>query len=369
MVNPIPTNNQYILNHCTKYLARHVQDLRHNYVTNASLDWLEQPWLDICEAWRFPIIDSWNELPRDEKEKGKDSTEVNRVTFVYVHPGSAEIFVTGSFSDHPIQLDQLTFDQNKLPYYAKTVLLPTNQVYTYHFIVEGVVRLDPINPQRQRLANGQNWSRFFTNYCTEPLSFEPLERDLLLALAVHILPFRTWAAQRLLSRVETREWPGIPTQRLDQEIGVVNFIDKLLAKEEHFLLQDYKLCLNQIRRALLLKYPGRDPATLPVEVYEILYDFMAVTPDAQHYNGQSFQWDFGVYGSPQYFLQILRRHVYTGAFSHPKYGGNTFSQFNNGRESVAGWDYLDEISPLKSHPSYWKAAIEKPLGQNQEYLG
>ena len=33
-------------------------------------------------------------------------------------------------------------------------------------------------------------------------------------------------------------------------------------------------------------------------------------------------WDRAVYDNPGYFLYILRRHTWTGAFSHPKYGGN-----------------------------------------------
>jgi len=33
-------------------------------------------------------------------------------------------------------------------------------------------------------------------------------------------------------------------------------------------------------------------------------------------------WDTADYGSPRYVLDLLRRHSFTGAFCHPKYGGN-----------------------------------------------
>jgi hypothetical protein len=79
-------------------------------------------------------------------------------------------------------------------------------------------------------------------------------------------------------------------------------------------------------------------------------------------------WDYTLYGSPQYFLYLLRRHVVVGAFSHPKYGGNA---------GGAGWAYLSEkfhlppAAPAQAgQPLFdWRHALEKPLGTNADYLG
>ena len=112
--------------------------------------------------------------------------------------------------------------------------------------------------------------------------------------------------------------------RLDQPIGVVNFIDKILAREESHRLSDYKICLELIDRVLRQRDPYEEPAQMPVSMYEDLYNQMAQDSGVQG-------WDYSRYGSPRYFLQLLRRHTYTGAFSHPKYGGNA---------GAAGWAYL-----------------------------
>jgi hypothetical protein len=73
-------------------------------------------------------------------------------------------------------------------------------------------------------------------------------------------------------------------------------------------------------------------------------------------------WDTSKYNSPRYFLELLRRHTVTGAFSHPKYGGNV-----NG----VGWAYLeDRYSDSTGATLFdWRAALEQPLGTNADYLG
>jgi len=65
---------QYVLNHCTKYLARENTDPRHNFGQFGSND----PKGCIAESWRFPIIDTYID--------GINSTAIygfNRVTFIY----------------------------------------------------------------------------------------------------------------------------------------------------------------------------------------------------------------------------------------------------------------------------------------------
>jgi hypothetical protein len=75
-------------------------------------------------------------------------------------------------------------------------------------------------------------------------------------------------------------------------------------------------------------------------------------------------WDYGAYSNPSFFLNILRRHTATAAFAHPKYSGNV---------GAAGWAYLSEKyyenrDGTRSTLFDWRAALEKPLGNNEDYL-
>ena len=110
---------------------------------------------------------------------------------------------------------------------------------------------------------------------------------------------------------------------MDTSVGEVNFIDNVLAREERHHLQDYKTCLRMIDRALRQRNPYTEPTKMSRNDYIGLYNDMASNTVAG--------WDYQVYSSPQYFLYLLRRHAVTGAFCHPKYGGNA---------GAAGWAYL-----------------------------
>jgi hypothetical protein len=138
-----------------------------------------------------------------------------------------------------------------------------------------------------------------------------------------------------------------PLNAYDQSVGVVNFIDKLLAKEENHHLIDYKICLDLINRLLRQRNPFIEPEKMSKEMYIELYNQMA--------SGTVPGWNYGRYGNPRYFLQLLRRHSYTGAFSHPKYGGNV---------GATGWAYL-----ASRYPFQWQKALEPPLGINADYRG
>ena len=84
------------------------------------------------------------------------------------------------------------------------------------------------------------------------------------------------------------------------------------------------------------------------EMYIDLYDQMAA--------GNVDGWNHSRYGSPRYFLQLLRRHAFVGAFSHPKYGGNV---------GAAGWAYLKERyrdSETGQTLFGWRSVMEQPLG-------
>ena len=360
----------YVLNYSTKYLARDKTDPRHNYGQYASGD----PRARIAEAWRFPIVDSYFD--------GKDyeaSYAFNCVTFIYADEGttSGNVAVLGTFANlhAPIPLRRVADSK----YWTVSAAVPKGEVHRYKFLVDGRVILDPVNPQRITTSDGGEWSRFFTQFCTEIISFETWEATLLERLTDHILPFRTTEGQRFLNLYYTyldRQSKDIQyarTYRLDQPVGAVSFIDKIVAREESHRLVDYKICLELIDLLLRQRNPFEEPSRISSTFYAELYDQMA---SAAPIPG----WDYARYNNPRFFLQLLRRHTYTGAFSHPKYGGNT---------GAAGWAYLaanltdpqsGALAALATQPgqpaqamppSYfdWAHGLEKPLGRNPEYHG
>ena len=326
-----------ILNVCAKYLAR--DDGRS------------------AEAWRFPIVDSYSD--------GVDATSsyaFNEVSFVYGLarlPSPLAVAIVGTFANlyDPLPLRRI----GETPFWTLTAVVPKGEVHTYKFIVDGVPTLDPINPQRTTLDNGREWSRFFTQLASQPLSFERWELKVLERLTTHILPFRTEAGQNFLERFyynadrATKSAQYAHAYRLDQPVGVVNFIDKLVAREEAQHLIDYKLCLRQIDRVLRQRNPFLEPGDMSREMFVELYDDM--------WRGVVDGWDYGTYENPHYFLQLLRRHTFTGAFSHPKYGGNA---------GAAGWAYLEERfrNPQSGESFFnWRRVTEQPLGTDTVYRG
>jgi hypothetical protein len=359
-------DDTYVLNHCTRSLARDNSDERHNYGQYGTGDARGA----IAEVWRFPIVDSFF----DALTSGVQA--YNLVTFVIVNRDGKfgdDIAVIGTFSDliTPIRLNRI----GETDYWARSVLVPKGQYHRYKYIARGRAMLDPINPQRTSLRDGSVWSRFFTDYCTDILVLERWEALILESLTSHILPFRSIEGERFLNYYykyldrQAKETQFARAYRFDQPLGAVNFIDKLLARQEAHRLFDYKTCLAQIDRVLRLRYPTLEPAAMPMTAYADLYDQMA-SDDVSRLAG----WDGALYQSPKFFLQLLRRHTYTGAFSHPKYGGNS---------GAAGWQFLaqnltdpktnqlPQVNPLAAPPTYfdWARALEPPLGRNTEYRG
>lgn len=355
----------YVLNHCARSLARDNVDGRHNLGQFIEGDARAA----IAEAWRFPIIDSY----RDPDGKGRD---FNLVTFVLVNRARTfgdTIGVLGSFDSviDPIPLTQVEDSD----YWAVSVAVPRGQVHHYKFLAGGRTLLDPINPQRVIRPDGTEWSRFFTDYCTSLVVLEPWEAALLRRLTDHIMPFRTTEGQRWLNYYydglnqngRANQFEG--AYQLDQSVGAVSFIDKLLARLEQHRLIDYKICLDLCFRLLGYWNPKKDPLKLPVDQYRRLYEQLSIeAPSAVA------GWDYGRYQSPRFFLQLLRRHTFTGAFSHPKHGGNL---------GAAGWQFLasnlrdpatgalPKLAAVNAPAPYfdWAAAIEPPLGRNSEYRG
>lgn len=348
------TGDEYVLNYCAKHLTR-------------AASW-PQPGEDatefrasISDAWRFPII----ALTREARSETDDT---NLVTFVYKLPARdlRQVQVLGTFATlyEPIPLRAVLFEGEDTGYRAVSVGVSRAQVHTYKYCVDGRYVLDPINPQTIEVGNGKVWSRFFTDAYLQPLVLEPWELRLLNRLIEQILPFRGKEAENFLNRYyfglnrEQRKSDMAKAFRLDDSVGEVNAIDKLLAREESHRLTDYRICLKQIDRALRRQNPFVDPYELPAEDYIQLYEAMAASrPKDNSIPG----WDYNEYDNPAYFLYLLRRHAVTAAFSHPKYAGNV---------GAAGWAFLSEryADPKTGNTLFdWRPALETPIGTSPYY--
>jgi hypothetical protein len=344
--------SEYVLNHCTKYLSRAGSPPELGDDDSAAAFRAR-----IAEAWRFPIIGPVRE-PRPD-----NAPSANLVTFVYkMPPGDARVIsVLGTFGTlyNPIPLHSVLFDGEDTGYRSVSLVVPQSELHTYKYLVDGKFVLDPINPQRTRFANGRLWSRFFTDGYLQPIVLEPWELRILYRLIDQILPFRSGDAENFLKRYyfglnrEQRKSELSKAFRLDESVGEVNAIDKLLAREEAHRLVDYRICLKQIDRALRKQNPFVEPYEMPAEDFIELYDKMATGKPIPG-------WNLDEYGNPAFFLYLLRRHAVTTAFSHPRYAGNV---------GAAGWAYLaNKYSNSNNQTLFdWPAALEKPLGTNSYY--
>jgi hypothetical protein len=340
---------EYVYNHCTKALARDVRDARHSYFATDG----DSPRGSISEPWRFPIVDA-----HDGPEA--DAYEWNDVTFVYAEgitepaaPADVALLTTAHALHEAIPMPRV----EDSAYRACTLKVRKGERHRYRFIVDGAPRLDPINPQTETLHTGDAWSSFFTWTYNQPISFERWEIVLLDRLTRHILPFNSPEAQNFLRRGANEGSVG-HLYRLDVSLGVANYIDKIVAREERHHRYAYKTCLEMIERILRRRYPAKDPAFIEESAFTTLYDQLAVGAPALFADG----WDGARYGSPQHFLWLLRRHAWTGAFAHPKWGGNP---------GGLAWSYLAERFRADGGATAfaWWQAVEPPLGTSPEYRG
>ena len=335
-----------LLNLCTKYLSRAGDP-------SAS-----------AEAWRFPVIDVFRGSPFDPNDPD------NEVVFIYKAPPgtTTRVGVLGTFATlyEAVPLKPVRFLGEDTGYFGLSVAVPKGQAHIYQYVVDGKLTLDPINPQRVVLENGKTWSRFFTDSYLQPMILELWELKLLYRLTEQILPFRVAEAELFLQQfynyLDRQDKDASKVYRLDESVGEVNAIDKLLAHEERHRLNDYHVCLKQIDTVLRKRNPYMEPSELSKEFFNDLYNGLANDPSnpANRIDG----WDYGAYANPSFFLYILRRHAVTGAFAHPKYAGNV---------GAAGWAYLSEKyvevkDGQRSTLFDWRAALEKPLGTNEDYL-
>lgn len=346
---------QYVLNLCTKYLARDSTDPRHNFDQYEPGD----PRAAIAEAWRFPVVDShWDGV------SAATSYPYDDVTFVWdgLRNPATDVALVSSLGElyDPVPLKVVDFGGLSTGLLSLTVRAPKGQIHYYRFLVDGISRLDPVNPQTTQHDNGASWSRFFTSGCAIPITLGRRQRELLTRLVAHLLPFRLEENRVFVRQVyqaldRTSRDNSFPfAYKLDQDVGVTNYIDKLLAREESHHVMDYQICLRMIDSLLRSRILGRDPLDAPIELYQDLYDQMAAD--------QVPGWDTTRYQSPQYFLLLLRRHAMTGAFVHPRHGGNS---------GGVGWEYLESrFTDAQGATLFdWRRALEFPLGHNTDYRG
>jgi hypothetical protein len=352
----LTSDDQYVLGHCTRYLARDEHDPRHDFGQYAQGD----PRAAISDAWRFPPVETfW------DGSSAATSWPYNRVTFIFDGRASqpSSVAVAGTFGElyAPIPLAPIDFAGAPTGYFAVAVQVPKSQVHIYKYRVDGAWQLDPINPQQTVLDNGQAWSRFFTDDCPMPIELSRRERDILSRLITPLLPFRLPENQVFIRTVfdsldQASRGQQFPlAYLLDEDVGAVNYIDKVIAREERHNAYAYHTCLNIVDGILRARNGGADPLNVPLDQYTNLYGEMAT----DHVDG----WDYGRYHSPQFFLLMLRRHTMTGAFAHPKYGGNS---------GAAGWKYLEDryTDPTSGGTLFdWQRAIEAPLGESTDYRG
>lgn len=361
----LPLSEEYVFNHATKSMARTSSEARHSWFNAPSVGHIGADRGRFCEGWKFPVVDTFRD-PAD----ANSILDWNRVTFIFRAEDMgnlpSDVAVIGSFNGayQPLEMARVADSR----YWAVTLKLPAGRVFNYLYLVDGELVLDPVNTKVRRESvskqkgglpqesPGEDWSYFWTHYCREPVTFEDWEIVLLQRLTRHILPFNTQEGRLFIDSFNPIEAGGSEANnfRFDQTIGVVNYIDKLLAAEELHQRPAYKNCLTMINKVLRNRNPYQEPRDIDESFYLALYNDLAknsVSP-----------WDDKKYGNPKYFLSLLRRHTMMGAFSHPKYGGNV---------GGIGWAYLAErfVDKNGNNVFDWQRAQEQPLGTSTEYNG
>lgn len=341
----VDKESDWVLNHCAKYLARDNTDERHSfYGLDAGL-----PRAKISESWRFPIVDA-------DDSGAEGASEHNHVTFVYRGRGASVRLLTPCLGLHAPTALRAVDDSD---YLSLTVRVPKGRRYRYRFVVDGRAQLDPINPQVLTTAQNETWSCFWTWSYNEPINLERWESALIGRMTSALLPFQGRETRNLIER-GLNDGNVAHFFRMDIPVGVANYIDNILAREERHHLPSYKLCLPMIDRVLRRRYSGVEPVDVNDLNYKTLFDDMKTNSENLARDG----WDFDAYGNPGYFLYVLRRHTWTGAFSHPKYGGNP---------GGLGWAFLGETYRTTADKTVsafdWTRALEPPLGNSAEYRG
>lgn len=315
----------------------------------------------------FPVVETYyTTATNNEKNNAEKSREkrYSRVTFVYSasltnKKKQNSIYLIGNFDAlyKKKKMHQVFFDESPTRFWAITLKLPTNHLYKYRFLVNNSFIIDPLNTLAKDSDNNIKWSLFFTDYYKTAVILEKWELEILQRLTAYILPFKTNEFTTFVNQQQSQFNNSTKTQisQLNYDVGCVNFIDKLIAKDEPQHIITYKICLKEIKRVLVMLNSFQEPKNMDDTFYQRIYQIM---------NKKDFTiWNKDIYEDPSYFLKVLRRHIITATFSHPKHGGNT---------NALGWQFLDSVLSDGKHENAgydWQQAMEKPLGTNQEYIG
>jgi len=301
----------------------------------------------------FPVIET-------TKSKNHQNT-FNHVNFVYFADSKDKIniYLIGDFDYlyKKRKLHQIFLNDSPTRFWAITLKLPIGNLFYYKFLVNNKLVTDPLNTLSKTLDNNIEWSVCFTHYYKNAIVFEKWEWVILQRLVSYLLPFKTDEFDTFVNKHQGQfnNMTRSLVSQLNYDIGCVNFIDKLIAKDERHHIIDYKLCLKEIKRILLLLNQFQEPGEMDEYFYQRVYEIMI--------NTDFSLWDKSRYEEPDYFIKVLRRHIITAAFSHPKYGGNTLA---------LGWQFLNALLKENNEDNAgydWRQAIEKPLGTNTEYAG
>ena len=182
---------------------------------------------------------------------------------------------------------------------------------------------------------------------------------ILARLTNEILPFTSDDAQRFMDLYyftadkRARETEFHQAFRLEQPIGAVNFIDKLVAREERHRLGDYKICLKLIDDVLRRRFPGLAPAEVSKDAYQDLYQQMA-----------NERWMVGTRASTAARTSSFNCCAATPTPVHSRIR-NTAAM--PARRAGRG-SRTDSAAPKDESCFNWQRAIEPPLGASADYV-
>ena len=332
-VEEIPLDHQFVLNQSEKIIFNN-NTTGHSVVT-------------AIDSAVFPVAETYY----------PDKANFSLVTFIFFNREEKDIFLLGNFANlyTTYQLSRVKLNNSDTNLYAVTLKLPTRAVYFYQFKIDQSFYIDPLNSFSKTLDNGKTWSCFITEGYKTPLIFEEWEVKILQRFVSFVLPFKTAEFKTFVNR-HSAQFDNTTRSMLNQlyyDIGVVNFIDKLLARQERHHVINYQLCLSEMKQVLLRLNNTQEPEDMDEYFYARLFEIME--------KNDFSVWNKAKYDNPAYFLKALRRHIITGAFSHPRHGGNT---------QALGWQFLADLLSNKPEDNLfdWRQALEIPLGNNKDYI-
>lgn len=203
--------------------SRFLYDGRHKQRTNLPVD---SPMANTPDCWRLPLL-----IPKNESSM--DVIFLLDCREKPCKPLSVQLW--GSFLPHQHKLHhlrQLQYAGEHTDVYWVSLELPTEKLFHYHFIVNDIETLDPINPQRT-ISWGNEYSQFFTHQFRGPISLSPKQRCALSALSYAILPL------------------GNQDSAYGDYLFDIHFIDHWLTKQEWHIRDSILAFLDQFEHLLI----------------------------------------------------------------------------------------------------------------------